>query len=94
MSHHEKAVTTAPGWHGRLGVKGLKRLLGVPLLPIALIGCGSPAGRDVLAYDACITRHPREVALCEGPRQAYQLAPTAFQATAAAAGPLADSDSP
>ena len=90
MSHHELAVTTTPGWNGGFGIGKPKQLLGVSMLTIALIGCGSPASRDVLAYDACITRHPQEAALCEGPRQAYQLDPAAFQASAAAASPLAN----
>jgi len=91
MGYYEKAVTAAPGWTARLGVENLKQLLGPSLLTIALIGCGSPASRDVLAYDACVTRHPQEIALCEGPRQAYELDPIAFQARATAASPPADS---
>ena len=91
MRHHLKAVAAMPGRNGGLGVKKLTKLLGASLLTIALIGCGSPASRDVLAYDACITRHPQEAALCEGPRQAYELDSIAFQARAAAASPLANS---
>ena len=90
MSHHLQAAATVPGWHGGLGMAKLNRLLGITVFTIALIGCGSPASRDVLAYDACITRHPQEAALCEGPRQAYQLDPAAFQASAAAASPPAN----
>ena len=91
MSHHERAVTAAPGWNGRIGVEKLKRLLGVSLLTIGVAGCSAPSSLDVLAYDACIVRHPQEAALCEGPRHAYELNPTAFQARVAAPGPLADS---
>jgi hypothetical protein len=92
MSHHLKAVAAIPGWSGGFGIGKAKQLLTVSLLTIALIGCSSPASRDVLAYDACITRHPQEVALCEGPRQAYQIDPAAFQSRAvAAASPLANS---
>jgi len=91
MSHHERAVTAAPGWNGRIGVEKLKQLLGVSLLTIGVAGCSAPASLDVLAYDACIVRHPQEAALCEGPRHAYELNPTAFQARVAAPGPLADS---
>ena len=69
----------------------LKQLLGVSLLTIGVAGCSAPASLDVLAYDACIVRHPQEAALCEGPRHAYELNPTAFQARVAAPGPLADS---
>ena len=58
-------------------------------LPIAalavsmlLTGCGLPAERDVRAYDACMSRHRQEAALCEGPRQAYQVDTSASRATA------------
>jgi hypothetical protein len=61
----------------------------VSLLTIALTGCGSPASRDVRAYDACAARHPQELAVCEGPRQAYELDPTAFQARADLVSPPA-----
>jgi hypothetical protein len=54
----------------------------VMVLTIALTGCGTPASRDVLAYDACAARHPQELAICEAPRQAFALDPTAFQAAA------------
>jgi hypothetical protein len=92
MSHHLKAVAAMPRWTDGFRVERLNQLLGALVLTSALIGCGTPASRDVLACDACITRHPQEVALCEGPRQAYQLDPAAFQASAATAGsPLADS---
>jgi len=91
MSHHEKAVTAAPGWNGGFGVEKLKQLVGVSLLTIGVTGCGPPASLDVLAYEACIGRHPQEAALCEGPRQAYELNPVVFQARVAAPGPLADS---
>jgi hypothetical protein len=91
MSHHLKAVAAMPRWNGGLRVEDLKQLLGVSVLTMAVIGCGSPATRDVLAYDACVARHPQEPALCEGPRQAYDLDPTAFQARAAAVSPSANS---
>ena len=56
-------------------------------LTMALMGCGVPASRDVRAFDACIARHPQEEAVCEGPRQAYELDPIALQAKADAASP-------
>jgi hypothetical protein len=92
MSHHLKAVAAMPGWTSGFGVEKLNQLLCALVLTSALIGCSSPASRDVLAYDACIARHPQELALCEGPRQAYQLDPAAFQSRAvSAASPLANS---
>jgi hypothetical protein len=45
---------------------------------IILAGCSVPVERDVRAYDACTSRHPQEAALCEGPRQAYALDPSAL----------------
>jgi hypothetical protein len=55
----------------------VEHLLILSALAIVLTGCSLPAGRDVRAYDACVARHPHEAALCEGPRQAYQVdAPT------------------
>src|SRR5215470_3931481 len=78
----------------RNGGSGLEKpwqLLSVLALAIAVSGCVSPKNLDVLAYDTCIARHPRDVALCEGPRQAYELEPTAFQAKVAGINPPADS---
>jgi len=53
------------------------------------MGCGVPASRDVRAFDACIARHPQEEAVCEGPRQAYELDPPALQARADVVSPPA-----
>jgi hypothetical protein len=60
-------------------------------ITIALTGCSFTASRDVPAFDTCVARHPQEQVLCEGPRQAYELDPTAFQATADAVSPPAGS---
>ena len=60
-------------------------------LTTGLMGCSFAASRDVLAYDACIARHPQDTVVCEGPRQAYELDPAAFQARADALSPPADS---
>ena len=68
----------------------LKLLPVVSALAIALAGCGSPPTLNVAAYDACAARHPQEIAICEGPRQAYELDPTAFEARATAVSPPAD----
>ena len=59
----------------------------VSILAVSLTGYGLPVGRDVLAYDACVARHPQELTVCEGPRRAYELDPIAFQATADAVSP-------
>jgi hypothetical protein len=61
------------------------------VLTITLTGCGTSETRDVLAYDACAARHPQELAICEAPRQAFELDPTAFQATADSVSPASGS---
>jgi hypothetical protein len=71
---------------GEFGAEKLRKLHIVSVLAIALTACGSPTSLNILAYDACIARHPQESAICEGPRQAYQLDPTAVQARAPAIG--------
>jgi hypothetical protein len=50
-------------------VARVKQLLILSMIAIVLTGCSLSAGRDVRAYNACVARHPREVVLCEGPRQ-------------------------
>ena len=82
MSHCLKAVAEVPLWNGWLGADKLLQLFSISALVITVTGCGSPTNLDVLAYDACIARHPQEVALCEGPREAYELEPTTLQARA------------
>ena len=69
----------------------MKELLIASLVTMALTGCSDPASRDVRAYGACVARHPQEEAVCEGPRQAYELDPTAFQARADVVSPPVDS---
>jgi hypothetical protein len=54
---------------------------------ILLTGCGTPVERDVGAYRACISRHRQEAALCEGPRQAYEIDTATPRATASALNP-------
>ena len=78
---------------GNSRVERAKHLVVASALAILVTGCGLPAGRDVRAYEACMSRHPQEAALCEGPRQAYDLDTSTYQATAAAISPLAGSSS-
>jgi hypothetical protein len=89
MSHHPKTVAPMPVRSCESGVEKLKQAISIALLAFAMTGCSYSASRDVRAYDACIARHPQEVAVCEGPRQAYELDPTAFTARAAATSPPA-----
>ena len=67
----------------------VKHLLIISALTIVPAGCGLPAGRDVRACDTCMSRHPQEAALCEGPRQAYEVDTSTFQAGAAEISPPA-----
>ena len=66
----------------RRTVPRVEQLLILSALAIVLTGCGLPAGRDVHAYNACVARHPHEAALCEGPRQAYEVDAATLQAGA------------
>jgi hypothetical protein len=54
----------------------------VSAVAVLLTGCGLPAERDARAYDACMSRHPQEAALCEGPRGAYEVDTSIYQARA------------
>ena len=83
MCYRLKVVAAVPVEDRGFAAEKLSRLLSASVFAIAVAGCVSPKNLDVLAYDTCIARHPQEVALCEGPRQAYELEPTAFQARAA-----------
>ena len=65
----------------------VKRLLIVSLLSILLSGCGFAGGRDVRAYNSCLTRHPQDAVVCEGPRQAYEADNSVLQANSATSAP-------
>jgi len=57
--------------HGR--PRPFKHLpIAISAVSILLMGC-LPAERDVRAYHACMSRHQQDAALCEGPRQAYEI---------------------
>ena len=84
MHHGLESVAASLMRTGKLGRENLEQLLIVSVLPIVLTCCGVATSHDVRAYNACLARHPQEVAVCEGPRQAYELDPTAFQARAVA----------
>jgi hypothetical protein len=71
-----------PAADSDLAVKQIRRLLIASAIAIILTGCGLPAERDVRVYDNCRSRHPQEAALCEGPRQAYEVDTSTLQARA------------
>jgi hypothetical protein len=62
----------------------VKQLLILSALPVLLGGCGLAEDRDVRAYNTCITRHPQEAVVCEGPRQAFETEQSVLQAGSAA----------
>jgi hypothetical protein len=67
----------------------VNRLPIVSALAVLLTGCGLAGNKDVRAYDACLSRHPQEVVVCEGPRQAYEIDDSTFSARSAAIRPTA-----
>ena len=86
MSHYLESAAAMPARSGELRREKQEQLLILSALLIALAGCALPPTRDVRAYNTCTARHPQELAVCEGPRQAYELNPTAFEARAAPIG--------
>jgi len=68
----------------------VNRRLIVPTLAVLLSGCSLAAERDVRAYNACNSRHPQDMVVCEGPRQAYEVDLPTFQAKSAAIRPMPD----
>jgi hypothetical protein len=57
----------------RVAVTGLFIVLALSVL---LGGCGLAVGPDARAYNTCLSRHPDDTMVCEGPRQAYELDPS------------------
>ena len=56
----------------------MKRLLIVSAFPLFLSCCGIAPDSNIRAYNNCLARHPDGAALCEGPRQAYEVEPAIF----------------
>lgn len=69
---------------GKTNVRLAKHVLIASTVAILLTGCGLPAERNVRAYDACMSRHPQDAPLCEGPREAYEVDTSIYQARATA----------
>ena len=76
----EKRAPSTEDGSSRLGE--VRHLLIASGVAILLTGCGLPAERNVQAYEACMSRHPQEAALCEGPRGAYEVDTSTYQARA------------
>ena len=85
--NHSGSVAVTLTRSGEFGGEKFKRPLILSGFLIALTSCGIATSRDIRAYNTCLARHLQEAALCEGPRQAYELDPVAFQARAAAIRP-------
>jgi hypothetical protein len=64
----------------------VNRLPIVSALAVLLTGCSLAGNQDVRAYNACLSRHPQDVVVCEGPRQAYEIDDFTFSARSAAIG--------
>jgi hypothetical protein len=77
------------GGYGKKGTEHVNRLPMVSALAVLLSGCSLAGNRDVQAYNACLARHPQDVVVCEGPRQAYEIDDATFPARSAAIRPTA-----
>jgi hypothetical protein len=67
----------------------VRRLFIVLAASVLLSGCGLAVGQDVRAYNTCLSRHPEDTVVCEGPRQAYELDPSVVQLRSVASHPAA-----
>jgi hypothetical protein len=65
----------------------VQKLLIASALSVIVSACSLPADRESRAYNVCLARHAQEAAVCEAPRQAYEVGPFSVQARSAAGGP-------
>jgi hypothetical protein len=93
MRQDLKSVAATLAGSGNSGVQRVKHLVVASALAIVMTGCNLPSDRAVRAYNACMSRHPQEAELCEGPRQAYEIDTSTYRATAAAISPQAGNSS-
>ena len=91
MSHDPESVAATAGRTGKPKTGQARQLLIIAALTIVLSACGFPGDRAVRAYDACIARHSQDVVVCEGPRQAYEVDTSTYQAQAPLISPPAAS---
>jgi hypothetical protein len=92
MSHPLEDIAAVLVQRAELAREKLKHSLILSGLLIVLTSCSFATSRDVRAYNACVARHPQETPVCEGPRQAYESEPSAFQASAAESGQPAENN--
>jgi hypothetical protein len=67
----------------------VQQLLIASALSLLVSACSLPADRGTRAYNVCLARHPQEAAVCEGPRQAYEVDASDIPARATATRPAA-----
>ena len=67
----------------------MQQLLIGSALSLIVGACSLPADREPRAYYVCLARHAQETALCEGPRQAYEVDASDIPARATASRPAA-----
>jgi hypothetical protein len=65
----------------------VQQLLIASALSLIVSACSLPANRETRAYNVCLARHPQEAAVCEGPRQAYEVDASDIPARATASRP-------
>jgi len=58
----------------------VRRLLIISALSAAAAACSLNADRADRAYGACLSRHPQDAVICDGPRQAYDIDASILQA--------------
>ena len=76
-------------WGRRLGTEQVQKLLIASALSLLASACSLPADRETRAYNVCLARHAQETAICEGPRQAYEVDASDIPARAIANRPAA-----
>jgi hypothetical protein len=65
----------------------VQKLLIASALSLIVSACSLPPDRDTRAHNVCLARHAQEAALCEGPRQAYEVNASDIPARAIASRP-------
>jgi hypothetical protein len=73
----------------RLGTGQVQQLLVASGFLLLASACTLPADRETRAYNVCLARHAQETAICEGPRQAYEVDASDVPARAIADRPAA-----
>jgi hypothetical protein len=71
----------------RLRTEQVQQLLIASALSLIVSACSLPVDRETRAYNVCVARHPQEAAVCEGPRQAYEVDASDIPARATASSP-------